>query len=503
MKPNFVRHLGLMLLGASAARVLSFANLLLAARLYSKDDFGGLALALGFVGLVQPFLTLRYEIAVVLARTDQAARSLVYGALGIALCIYAVVSLVVVAAPGLLAGLIPPDAIVGLRAPVLLQLAATIVIVSLTAWLQKHKAFGTIAASQFVGALGTAVLVLGAPFVVEATLTALVWGYAGGALLSALILAAVTPRSRLFRRVQSGRIWPLLAKYRVYPTYSLPLTISSLTSDRALLLYLSGAFSLGTLGGFYSVRQLLFGLVHLVTSSINQVVFPYVSQTAKGVAGAKQPLLAMTRAIAMTTGLGLGWLCLHATPVTLMLLGDRWLDVAQLMPWIAAHAAAVSLVGWQGRLLDVERRQRLDAMLQMAGDVAALVGLGFLWLATASVTTVVATISIIGIGHAALWLITAYRVTRLGTSQATACMALLGASALAAAALAALCKLAFGPLVGMMVSLAIIAVGVAIALLGMAKHINQHAGWRTTPTAPLLRARLRPIEGPRESGQGA
>ena len=503
MKPNFVRHLGLMLLGASAARVLSFANLLLAARLYSKDDFGGLALALGFVGLVQPFLTLRYEIAVVLARTDQAARSLVYGALGIALCIYAVVSLVVVAAPGLLAGLIPPDAIVGLRAPVLLQLAATIVIVSLTAWLQKHKAFGTIAASQFVGALGTAVLVLGAPFVVEATLTALVWGYAGGALLSALILAAVTPRSRLFRRVQSGRIWPLLAKYRVYPTYSLPLTISSLTSDRALLLYLSGAFSLGTLGGFYSVRQLLFGLVHLVTSSINQVVFPYVSQTAKGVAGAKRPLLAMTRAIAMTTGLGLGWLCLHATPVTLMLLGDRWLDVAQLMPWIAAHAAAVSLVGWQGRLLDVERRQRLDAMLQMAGDVAALVGLGFLWLATASVTTVVATISIIGIAHAALWLVTAYRVTRLGTSQAIACMALLGASAIAAASLAALCKLALGPLVGMTVSLAIIAVGMAAAILGMVKYINQHAGWRTIPAAPLLRERLCPSKARPRAGRGS
>jgi len=323
-------------------------------------------------------------------------------------------------------------------------------------------------------------------------------------LLSALILAAATPRSGLFGLgVQSGRIWPLLVKYRVYPTYSLPLTISSLTSDRALLLYLSGAFSLGTLGGFYSVRQLLFGLVHLVTSSINQVVFPYVSQTEKGVAGAKRPLLAMTRTVAVTTGLGLGWLCLHATAVTLILLGDQWLDVAQLMPWIAAHAAAVSVIGWQGRLLDVERRQRLDAMLQMAGDVAELVGLGCLWLAAASVTSVVATISIIGIGHAALWLITAYRVTRLGTSQATACMALLGASALAAAALAALCKLAFGPLVGMMVSLAIIAVGVAIALLGMAKHINQHAGWRTTPTAPLLRARLRPIEGPRESGQGA
>ena len=442
MKPNFVRHLGLMLLGASAARVLSFGNLLLAARLYSKDDFGGLALALGFVGLVQPFLTLRYEIAVVLARTDEAARSLVYGVVGIALCIYAVVALLVVAAPGLLADLIPPDLIVGLRAPVLLHLAASVVIVSLTAWLQKHKAFGTIAASQFAGALGTAVLVLGAPFVVEATLTALVWGYAGGALLSALILAAATPRSGLFGLgVQSGRIWPLLVKYRVYPTYSLPLTISSLTSDRALLLYLSGAFSLGTLGGFYSVRQLLFGLVHLVTSSINQVVFPYVSQTEKGVAGAKRPLLAMTRTVAVTTGLGLGWLCLHATAVTLILLGDQWLDVAQLMPWIAAHAA--------------------------------------------------------------LWLVTAYRVSRLGTSQAIACMALLGASALAAAALAALCKLAFGPLVGMMVSLAIIAVGVAIALLGMAKHINQHAGWRTTPTAPLLRARLRPIEGPRESGQGA
>src|SRR5262245_30829976 len=103
MATDLVKHLALSLLGGSAARAIHFAMLPLAARIYTKDDFGGLALVLGFVGMASPFLTLRYEIAVVLVRSAAAARALLWGLLGISVIGYAIIAGIVVMGPTLLA----------------------------------------------------------------------------------------------------------------------------------------------------------------------------------------------------------------------------------------------------------------------------------------------------------------------------------------------------------------------------------------------------------------
>jgi lipopolysaccharide exporter len=494
MKPGFVGHLALSLLGASASRALFFAMVPLAARLYSKEDFGALALAIGFIGLVQPLLTLRYEIAVVLVRSDRAARALFRGAIGIAAVGYICVCLVVIGAPRLFSSLLEPTLLVALRDPVMIHLGAGVANVLLAGWLQRRRMFSVIAASQFAGALVTAIVVLGGPLLVEPDLHVLVWGYAAGALSTALVLAVGSLVTRLFvcrPRLHRRRILLLLAKYRVYPTYALPLSVSYLISDRLLLLYLFTAFSIGTLGGFFSVRQLLFGMVHLVTSSINQVVFPYVRHMANGVASARRPLLALTRGIAISAGLPLGWLCIYPAEVTTLVFGDQWLDVAEMVRWIAAHAAVLTVAGWQGRLMDIEQRQRLDAGLQIAGDFALVAGLCVLWSSSASVIVVVATVSVIGAAHAVGGLIVMYRVTGMGARHAIASELLLLASTITAAALAAICKAEFGAMLGMTISLALTGVGTLLVILFTIRALNQGTD---APPMPVVVAWQRGVD---------
>lgn len=479
MKPDLLRHLALSLFGASAARVLYFVMLPLAARFYSKDDFGGLALAVGLVGLVQPLLTLRYEIAVVLSRSTAAARAILWGALGLAACGYLIAALAVLAAPRLLASFVDPALIVRLRAPVLLFLAANVTNVVLTAWLQRRADFRTTAAAQFTGALTTFALVLGIPVVATASLTGLVWSYAIGALASLAVLASGTAGTRLSilgHAADTRRIPRLLIKYRVYPTYSLPLTFSSLFSDRVLLLYLSSAFSLATLGGFFSIRQLLFGMVQLVTSSISQVVFAHVARTGRGVLAVRLPLLAMTRGIAVVAGLGLGWVTPHATDAVRWLFGPQWLDAAHMAPWIAAHGAVNAVTGWQGRLLDVERRQRLDATLQICSDLAMVVGIGALWASSVSATAAVAIVSLIGVFGGIGWITVVYRVTRLGVWQALGSMGLLFVVALVASGVGLVLGQLLGAVPGMLASLAATIVAAALVLAVTAKAISREIG---------------------------
>jgi len=478
MNPDFVRHLALTLLGASAARAISFAMLPLAARIYGKDDFGGLALALGFIGIVQPLLTLRYELAVVLARSSEAARAILWGLSCIAFTGYLAVALLVIAAPDLFGAVVDAQLVSTLRAPVLLHLAAVTSSVILSAWLQRRRAFRVIVTAQLVGALMTAASVLGVPALVEPNLNVLVWSHAAGVSLSTAVLVIGNTQLGLFSSRPPGsaiRIVRVLKKYRVYPTYSLPLSLSSLLSDRAVLLYLSAAFSLSTLGAYFAVRQLMFGLVHLLTSSISQVVFSYGSRIPNGIASAKTPLLAMARGIAVTAGFALGWICVYANELTLVLFGDQWVEVAAMMPWVAGHAAAVSVIGWQGRLLDIDRRQRLDATLQIAGDVALIGAICLLWLLRVSPVTAVAGVSMVGAANAFVWIAIAYRATKLGFKQALVCEGALLASGVGGAALALLSKATFGFLSGLIISLAITAFGMLAAILITVRII----GWKT------------------------
>jgi hypothetical protein len=144
-----------------------------------------------------------------------------------------------------------------------------------------------------------------------------------------------------------------------------------------------------------------------------------------------------------------------------------------MVPWIAAHATVLTVVGWQGRLLDIEQRQRVDAALQIAGDVALMAGLYVLWLSSASVMVAVAAVSMIGIAHAGGGLIVMHRVTRMGARHAVASELLLLASTFMAAALAAICKAEFGAMLGMTISLALTGAGTVLAILFTGRALNQ------------------------------
>jgi O-antigen/teichoic acid export membrane protein len=483
MGPDLLRHLALSLFGASTARGLMFVTLPFAARLYSKDDFGGLALVVGFVGLIQPILTLRYEIALILPRSDAVARGLAYGLLFIAGAGYLVVAVLVALAPDLLSPFADPKVIAVLRPLVLLHLASGVLTVTLTAWLQRKTRFKIVALSQFLGALTTAICVIGAPLVLAPDLVVLFSGYVAGAVVSALVVASGAILNGFLSRAGTGslrRIRRLLLKYRVYPTYSLPLSLSLLISDRTLLLYISSAFSLAALGGFYSIRQLLFGLVHLVTASISQVIFAYAARTSGGISGLRKPLLTLAGGISAAAGAALGWVFVNATEVTLVLLGEDWLDVATMVPWIAGQASVAAIIGWQGRLLDVEGRQRLDAVLQMGGDAATLILIGFLWVLAVPEKFAVAAICTVGMCHGISWLAIVYRVTGLGLMNAFRAFIFLPAAALATALVAALADRELGPTTGAAASFAVSALAVCAVVVLTVRRLHR----QTSETFP-------------------
>jgi hypothetical protein len=336
------------------------------------------------------------------------------------------ITTLIVFSPWIFSSYISEVLLVSLRVPLLCFLAANVLNVTLTAWLQRNAQFQTIATAQFVTSATSALIIITAPHFIEPSVAVLMYGNAFGAVLGVLVLLWGTAQTRFLSlrgasRVRRIRL--LMAKYRAFPMYNLPALMSRTVVDAVVLVYLSNAFSLAALGGFFALRQVLFGIVLLLTSSIRQVVFPYM---AVGIDRASGLLLKMTNATAVAGGIGLGWLLVHASTGVQVVFGSAWGDIDAIAPWIGAQAAVTTVVGWQARhLLDVKtptmtfaQRQMLGVSVQCASDLILVLTLAALWFLKTTETTAVAWISMVSAAGEALMLIVAFRVSGLGAWRA-------------------------------------------------------------------------------------
>ena len=73
---GFVANVGTILAGNVVAQIIGFFSLLVITRLYSPDDFGRLMLISSFIGLFSVIASLRYEISIVLPKTDSRAQNI-------------------------------------------------------------------------------------------------------------------------------------------------------------------------------------------------------------------------------------------------------------------------------------------------------------------------------------------------------------------------------------------------------------------------------------------
>jgi O-antigen/teichoic acid export membrane protein len=172
----------------------------------------------------------------------------------------------------------------------------------------------------------------------------------------------------------------------------------------------------------------------------------------------------MASGIATMAGIGLGFASSYPREITLLLFGERWLEIAPIIPWIAGHAAFLSISGWQGRLLDVAGRQKADAMLQILGDVTLIGAIGVLCFLDMSAIGAVAAISTVGVASSALWLVAAYRITGLGLAYAIRYIVILVLASGSMWAAASLAGAVLGPRTGLLLCTAI-AVGAVLTVL--------------------------------------
>lgn len=362
-----------MVVGSGLAYAIPLLALPVLSRLYSPEQFGVLGSVAALGALSALFLTLRYELAIVLPREDDEAE--VIAAATAAMALLAVVPLTIAlwAFAAILraggsdverimevAGWIPPYAILIGWTQVGIGLA------------NRHRMYQSIASASVGQQLGIAglaallgVLARGGPGLIVARV-------AGQALAVALFVAVhVRWVRRLPALLRDPRRPALLREHYRFPVFNVPYSLLGTFSREALVLLFTGFGNLAAAGHYALARLMLMAPASLLSASLSQLFYREAASSAGSEAFADFTF-ALQRVSTALGALPFGYLAIFGPEIISIALGDRWLEAGRYAALLSPIALLAVLTGWPERIFEVRRRQSLALWIQLVFDGAAI-----------------------------------------------------------------------------------------------------------------------------------
>ena len=262
--------------GTTIALIVSLLVSPIITRLYGPEAFGLVALFISITNLLGVIACLRYEVAILLPKTDEEAANL-FG-----LCMVIVVCISLITIPVLI--LLKVPIVQYLKAPQLgpfiWLISPTLVItgtfLALNYWNTRTKHFYRLSIARVTSSLSTSGIQLGFGFLGYASGSVLIGAYIFGQLVSTTVLGIQILRDHLsfFRHAitRKGMV-ELLKQYSNFPKFEVVGSLINTLSWQVPVFLLSNFFTT-TIVGYYSLGMMVVTYpMTLVGSSISQVFF--------------------------------------------------------------------------------------------------------------------------------------------------------------------------------------------------------------------------------------
>ncbi|GMQ81201.1 MAG: hypothetical protein BMS9Abin05_0632 [Rhodothermia bacterium] len=357
------------------ASVVGYAGMLVLVRLYPEASFGLFDFVISIVGILTPFVSLRYEDSLMLADNDRdSAHSFLLAigvTIGLSLGLYLLLPF-----GDLFAGFFGDEAIatwLWIIPPILI--AVRYVRIS-ELWLSRREQFGRVSLGQITYTTTMTGVKIGGGFI-STSPAGLIFGFLVGWLSSILVnlrrvIAGLS--YALAEGVSFQRLKYVATRYRRFPFFTMPAAFISMLGLRLPFLVLAYFFSLETVGYFGRAFNVVFIPLSLIGAAIAQVFF------VRAVEANRDGTLAVITEIIHKRLVFLAWF-----PVTVImvagpeifqfLLGETWrmsgVMARYIAPWILFSAVASPL----SRLFDVLERQQMEFATNLAMFVVVATGL--------------------------------------------------------------------------------------------------------------------------------
>ena len=392
--------------GIIAAYCIGILCLPVITHFYKPEHIGSWQILLAGINLLIPLATLQLDKAIVLERSGKTTSWLL-----VAVAINTVAICVLL----LVAGLFFGDRVIrllnlrGVEDIVLIGMAGLILqvaLLSLNALIIKQKKFRNQAISKILGALTIPVLAVSALIFFEASSFIFIIASMSGILVQvAFLYKSVDVKGfSCIRYPGTQKIVAAIKKYRVYPTYMVPYSLSQAGVWQVTLLTFGMFFSAGVVGAYTVARQIVYMPVSLLSVGLKQAVFSYAVAVPKYDEGIKNQIRGLLINIINLTSPLAVFGFFHLPGFINMVLGEGWENVGVFSSWMLLSASALMLTSWLDRIFDVYGRQRLAVFLQISSDVLFLLVLAVCCLVEVGVLATIIWLSVFLMVYNLLWL---------------------------------------------------------------------------------------------------
>lgn len=245
-------------------------------RLFAPEAFGVAALFTSIAAVVGVVACLRYELAIMLPKTDEEAANLLGLSVFFTFVISTITALIILLAGNFITALLDTPTLKPYLWMIPIAVFVNGLFLAFNYWNSRTKHFGKLSIARVVRSVTTQATRLGGGFAGFVSGGILIAGDVLGYLVSTTILCSQIWRDnrRLFKgNIRWARMVAGLKRYKKFPIYSIWSALLNTASQQLPILFLAYFFSPKIVGFFALGRQMLNLPINLIGQAIGQVFF--------------------------------------------------------------------------------------------------------------------------------------------------------------------------------------------------------------------------------------
>jgi O-antigen/teichoic acid export membrane protein len=375
--------------GTAVAQGCNAALVPVLARLYSPAEFGVLTVVQSLAGLGAPFAGLRYEFAIVLARSNRMAAALVLTQMLLALSFTAAVAMSLFVASSIFGATLASAGAWIWAVPVLIALAS--LTQALTLYLTRAGAFKQLGLMRIIQAALSSGLPLLGLFRTAGAGGLIGAAIAGGAisLVAPARLLIASAGRHLVRAANPKTLLRAARAHFRFPLYSMPYGMVNAFRERGILLCFA-AFATTDVAGLLAIAmRLSFFPATFLASALGPVLYREAVQHLDDPERLRPTLRRTMRVLSLCLTPPAVLLILFGETVFVMLLGEAWRMSGRYASMLAVPALTLVLSGLFDRLFDARNRQKTALAIEVVYSAVVLtVTVGALLLGASTATAV-------------------------------------------------------------------------------------------------------------------
>lgn len=320
----FAKNVSVLATGSVITQIISLLISPVLSRLYSPENYGLLAVFLSVLNMATVIICFRYELAIVLPKSESDALNLVRFCLAVCTLLSLIMLPLSIIFSEEISGVLGNPGL-GFWLPFLvLTIFVTGVYSTLNYFMTRTQKYKAITKAKVIQSLGQSAAstgfglygMTGSGLIISAIL---------GQVLSALTLSYSTMKQILnFDKSDFKNILDLIKRYKEFPFVNLPLAVIDIFSLQIIVVLISNFFS-DEITGYYSFALRLLTIPSaLIGSSIGQVFYQKLSDTVNSKGNYKSLIIKTWKMLFLSSIVPLIIVIIFAPDIFAFIFGEKW-----------------------------------------------------------------------------------------------------------------------------------------------------------------------------------